>query len=121
MLLRRAGFLLTLCLLFAAGCATTGSGGGDANTVYLQVQNNLTGLTGVTVYLVGDGGTRRTLGPVESNRTAEYTRDLRTGNYTLVASRAGGADIVSEQFRVDQPGTVVHWSMLANQISFSRR
>lgn len=109
-------------LTAAAGCATSSSvATGDAMNVQIQVDNNLRGITGVSVYLLSDRGGRRSLGPLESNNRATYDRELRAGDYQLVASRVGGEDIVSERFRVDTDNLVVIWAIAQNQLTFGER
>ncbi|MGH7446022.1 MAG: hypothetical protein ACREK1_03215 [Longimicrobiales bacterium] len=114
-----AVFMLALSAL--CGCATSSAvATGETVSVQLQVDNNLRGITGVSVYLLSDTGTRRSLGPVESNRQATYTRTMRAGDYQLIAARVGAEDIVSERFRVDAD-VVVIWSLAQNQLTFGER
>lgn len=109
-------------LLAVAGCATSSAvADGDALNVQIQVDNNLRGITGVSVYLLSDTGGRRSLGPLESNQRNSYDRSLRSGDYQLVASRVGGEDIVSERFRVDTDNLVVIWALAQNQLTFGQR
>lgn len=116
--IRLLAVLLLLCAV--PGCATGGAAG-DAISVQLQVNNDLSGITGVVVHLVTEAGIRRTLGPVESNRVGEFQRNLRLGDYAFIATRVGGPDIVSERFRVDDPNVVVTWNIQSNQLTFTRR
>ena len=115
----------TLLLAFitgAAGCATSSAvAEGEAMSVQIEVDNNLRGITGVSVYLISPGGSRRSLGPIESNNRATYNRELRAGDYQLVATRVGDSDIVSERFRVDTNGLVVRWALAQNQLTFGQR
>lgn len=109
-------------VLAVAGCATSSAvADGDALNVQIQVDNNLRGITGVSVYLLSDSGGRRSLGPLESNQRNSYDRSLRSGDYQLVASRVGGEDIVSERFRVDTDNLVVIWALAQNQLTFGQR
>lgn len=109
-------------LLAVAGCATSSAvADGDALNVQIQVDNNLRGITGVSIYLLSDTGGRRSLGPLESNQRNSYDRSLRSGDYQLVASRVGGEDIVSERFRVDTDNLVVIWALAQNQLTFGQR
>lgn len=109
-------------MLALAGCATSSAvANGDPLNVQIQVDNNLRGITGVSVYLLSDSGGRRSLGPLESNQRTTYDRSLRSGDYQLVASRVGGADIVSERFRVDTDNLVVIWALAQNQLTFGQR
>ena len=124
--MHRRTFLSLTSSLFAlivlAGCATSSSvATGEAMTVQIQVDNNLRGITGVSVYLLSDRGGRRSLGPLESNTRGTYDRELRSGDYQLVASRVGGDDIISERFRVDTDNLVVIWAIAQNQLTFGER
>jgi predicted polyphosphate/ATP-dependent NAD kinase len=112
--------LLALTAAGAAACAS-GGGGGTAHDVTIEIDNNLPMIAGVSAYLVTSTGGRRSLGPVESNRTATFQRNLRTGDYQLLATRVGvPEDIISERFRVDT-AAVVSWNMSANQITIRTR
>jgi hypothetical protein len=124
MQLRRIPILaVTLTALMAlAGCATSSAvATGETLDVQLQVDNNLRDITGVSVYLLTDTGARRSLGPVESNRQGSYNRALRAGTYQLMATRVGGADILSERFRIDTDNLIVIWAIAQNQITFGER
>ena len=113
--------VLMIALLALTGCASRSAvAAGDALAVQLQVDNNLRDITGVSVYLISDSGSRRSLGPVESNRQGSYSYNLRAGDYQLLATRVGAADILSERFRIDAPVIVV-WSLAQNQITFGER
>jgi hypothetical protein len=109
-----------LVALVSTGCATASSvATGDTLDVQIHVDNNLRGITGVSVYLLSDTGGRRSLGPIESNNRASYSRTLRAGDYQLVATRVGGDDITSERFRVDSDNLVVIWALAQNQLTFA--
>ena len=123
-MLRRA-FLYSAALLLTltiTGCATTSAvASGEELSVQLQIDNNLPGITGVSVYLLSDRGSRRSLGPLESNDKATYDRTLRAGDYQLLATRVGGDDILSERFRLDSDNVVVIWALAQNQLTFAQR
>lgn len=109
-------------LLALTGCATgSAASSGEMLNVQIQVDNNLRGITGVSVYLLSDTGARRSLGPVESNDRVAYNRVMRFGDYQLLATRVGGEDIVSQRFRVDTDGLVVIWALSQNQLTFAQR
>jgi hypothetical protein len=111
-----------IALIAFTGCATSSAvATGEAMNVQIQVDNNLRGITGVSVYLVSDNGGRRSLGPVESNDRNTYDRTLRAGDYQLQATRVGADDILSERFRVDTDGLVVIWALSQNQLTFGQR
>lgn len=123
-MLRRT-FLNSAAVLFAlavTGCATSASvASGDALSVQLQIDNNLRGITGVSVYLLSDTGGRRSLGPLESNNKATFDRSLRAGDYQLLATRVGAEDILSERFRIDTDNIIVIWAIAQNQLTFAQR
>ena len=117
--LNSAAVLLALAV---TGCATGSSvASGDALSVQLQIDNNLRGITGVSVYLLSDTGGRRSLGPLESNNKATFDRSLRAGDYQLLATRVGAEDILSERFRIDTDNTIVIWAIAQNQLTFGQR
>jgi hypothetical protein len=112
---------LIVALIASAGCASSSAvSTGETMQVQLEVDNNLRGITGVSLYLLSDTGARRSLGPVESNRKALYNRTLRAGDYQLIATRVGQEDLVSERFRIDT-SVVVMWSLAQNQLTFVER
>ena len=114
--------VMLIVLLTVAGCATSSAvATGETLDVQLQVDNNLRDITGVSVYLLTDTGARRSLGPIESNRQGAYNRTLRAGTYQLMATRVGGADILSERFRIDTDNLIVIWAIAQNQITFGER
>lgn len=119
---RVLGLLVAMITLATAACATSQNVATGAElTVQLQVDNNLQGITGTSVYLMTESGTRRSLGPVESNRRVNFDRELRAGTYYLLATRVGEPDLTSERFRIDTDNTIVMWNMSANQISVGTR
>ncbi|HEX2166544.1 MAG TPA: hypothetical protein VHG09_04840 [Longimicrobiales bacterium] len=109
-------------LLTFTGCAARSAADpGEMLNVQIQVDNNLRGITGVSIYLLSDTGARRSLGPVESNDRVAYDRMLSFGDYQLIATRVGAEDIVSQRFRVDTDGLVVVWALSQNQLTFAQR
>lgn len=116
------GLLVAMITLVTAACATSQNVATGAElTVQLQIDNNLPGITGTSVYLLTEAGNRRSLGPVESNRRVNFDRELRAGTYYFVATRVGQEDLTSERFRIDTDGTIVMWNMSANQVTFATR
>lgn len=114
--------VLLVALTGTAACATSSAvSSGESLNVQLRVDNNLPNIVGLTVYLMSDNGTRRSLGPVESNREAAYDRTLRAGTYQLIATRVGQPDIESERFRLDTDNLVVIWAVAQNQLTFIER
>ena len=108
-----AGFVMTLAACASSGGANTG----EAYTVPVEVDNNLSGLSGATIYVQRQTGTnRRLLGPAESGQKKTFQWDARDGSYVLVARLTGGqADIVSDVFQV-QNGVVVSWNLAQNRL-----
>lgn len=118
--------LTLLAVLFAAfataACATSSAvASGAMMNTQLEVQNNLQGITGTSIYLVTETGSRRSLGPVESNQTVTFERRLRANTYYLVATRVGQEDLVSERFRIDTDNMTVTWALGQNQITMRQR
>lgn len=114
---------LAAIALAACSAASTGTQGGqDTFLVPIEVDNNLSGLTGATIYIVRSTGTnRRLLGPVESGRKNTFNYDASIGSYRLIARQGVGMDsIVSEQFRLD-PGVYVQWSLGVNRLLLGTR
>ena len=122
MKLRTLGLAVALMTAVAVGGCRTSSAvaTGQNLDVTIEIDNNLPGLTGITAFIITETGARRSLGPVNSNQRLSFERSLRAGNYTLVASRVGGADIVSERFRLDSSPVSVFWNVNVNQLTFSR-
>jgi len=118
----RAASILLVTLVAAAGfyapgCAPTAGSTTDAFVVPIEVDNNLTGLSGASIYINRSTGTsRRLLGPVEAGKKRTFEYDARAGFYRLIARRAMSDDsIVSDTFQL-QPGTMVQWSIPMNRL-----
>jgi hypothetical protein len=120
---RVTGLLVAIIIALAAtACATSQNVATGAQlSVQFQVDNNLINIGGTTVYLITESGSRRSLGPVETNRRVNFDRSVRAGTYYLAATRIGQSDLTSERFRLDTDGTIVIWSMNQNQLSFGQR
>ncbi|HSJ09264.1 MAG TPA: hypothetical protein VK928_05100 [Longimicrobiales bacterium] len=115
-------FVAAVIALAATACATSQNVATGAQlSIQFQVDNNLPNIAGTSVYLITETGSRRSLGPVESNRRVTFDRSVRAGTYYLSATRIGSTDLTSERFRLDTDGTIVIWSMNQNQISFGQR
>jgi hypothetical protein len=109
----------------AACAASTGAGGADSASfiVPIEVENNLSGLEGTSIYIARSSGTgRRLLGPVESGRKRSFEYDAREGTYRLTAKQQGirSDSIVSDAFQL-QPGMVIQWSVPTNRLLTGRR
>jgi len=119
---RLPALLVMLLALVATACATSQNvSSGTQLSVQFQVDNNVRDISGTTVYVVGETGSRRSLGSVEPNRRATFDRSLRAGSYQLIATRVGQTDLVSEQFRLDTDGMIVMWNMNVNQLTFAQK
>lgn len=112
------GFLTVLMLIGAAACAQSAVSSGQVLDVTFEIDNNLPNIAGVSAYVVTETGSRRSLGPIESNQRGTFNRSLRAGTYYLLAGRVGADDIASERFRLDTDSITVMWNLSANQIVF---
>lgn len=111
---------LLLLALGAGACASSAVATGQDLAVTIEIDNNLPDLQGITAFITTDTGSRRSLGPVNSNQRLTIERTLRAGTYYLVASRVGATDIQSERFRLDSSPVMVFWNVNANQVTFAR-
>jgi len=113
--------LVTTAGLSLAACAAkagTEAGAATGFIVPIEVENNLSGLTGTAVYIARSTGTgRRLLGPVETGRKRTFQYDAKEGLYRLTAKQQGtrSDSIVSDPFQL-QPGMVVQWSIPTNRL-----
>ncbi len=112
-----AGLLLTLA---AGACASArgGAGAASAGSVTVDVRNNLTPPTSVSVRVVPENGVGTLLGSVGPSGTARFSFDpaLATGRYRLVARTTAGTDIDSNPFTLGE-GEVATWDMQANLVT----
>ena len=114
-------------LLFAAalvtlGCsAATAGNQGPPRPLALEIDNNLTLPTDLTIYAQTEGGTRRLIGsvPPARNVTFQFTPDSYSTQYRLVARTPLGGQIRSEAFIVGSgmTGQIV-WTLVPNIIGF---
>jgi hypothetical protein len=114
----RALLALVLALVVGA-CSTTSGGRGAAKVsepgVSIQVENDNTPSSDLTVYLVNQSGNRQILGSVPPNRTVtlNYDGPLSGGQFRLLARPNGGRDIVSNPFALGGVARV-RWSLRSN-------
>lgn len=106
--------------LALAACAANTEGtqaGEDTFVVPIEIDNNLSGLAGTSIFIARSTGSgRRLLGPIESGQKKTFSYDARPGMYRLTAKSGMRSDsIVSEQFQLFA-GTSVNWSLAANRI-----
>jgi hypothetical protein len=119
--------LVTVAGLGLAACAAkTGTGAGAATTgfvVPIEVENNLSGLVGTSIYITRSSGTgRRLLGPVENGQKRTFEYDAVAGTFKLIARQQGvrADSIVSDNFQL-QPGMAVQWLIPTNRLLVGSR
>ncbi len=116
--------VLTLAATLAIGYACASGGkGGPLPPVNIEVQNNLSVPTDVTVWLVS-GGIRQQVGYVPGNETKTFTITPSSGaqRYRLSAERPLARPIRSPSFNYipEQTGTIV-WALIPNIVTFRGR
>ena len=118
--LRPIRTLLALVLALAVAACSTTSGGqsgarGERPGVSIQVENDNTPSSDLTVYMVSSGGSRQIIGTVPPNRTVtlRYDGPIVGGQFRLLARPNGGRDIVSNPFSLGGV-TRVRWSLQSN-------
>jgi hypothetical protein len=118
-----ASLISVVGLIAAVGCA----GHHQINTapphpIAVQVNNNLTVPTELTVYIAQDqGGQRQMLGtvPGAQTKTFNYTPASWGQRYRLIAERQLAGPIRSPGFTVDDPQTgTITWALAPNQVQF---
>ncbi|HEX6693318.1 MAG TPA: hypothetical protein VF035_01320 [Longimicrobiales bacterium] len=116
-----AASILALVLVFSS-CATTNqsgdavSAGGPTYPVSINIDNNLSNLQAVTIYIARESGGRQMLGSVESGRKHTFTYNASNGVHTLSARRGSGQqDITSERIQFAGPMAVT-WHLSQNQV-----
>jgi len=117
--------LLLLTIAAGAGLAACAAKSGDGAeaaatgfVVPIEVENNLSSLSGASIYIARANGTgRRLLGPVESGRKRTFDYDARAGMFRLTAKPQGvrADSVLSDPFQL-QPGMVVQWSIPNNRL-----
>jgi hypothetical protein len=116
-----AASIMAIVLVFSSCAANTqGSadtaGGGPTYPVSIVIDNNLSNLQAVTIYIARESGGRQMLGSVESGRKHTFTYNASNGVHTLSARRGSGQqDIVSERLQFGGPMTVT-WHLSQNQV-----
>lgn len=108
----------------AAACASGGKHESDQGTpppIRVEVQNNLTVPTEITVYISDDVGNRRQLGFVEGNQVQSFTFQPTSygQRYRLIAVRQLARPVSSPTFIIgsETTGTVV-WQLFPNLVNF---
>ena len=114
-----AASILALVLVFSSCAANTGETSADAGPTYpvsIVIDNNLSNLQAVTIYIARESGGRQMLGSVESGRKHTFTYNASNGVHTLSARRGSGQqDITSERLQF-AGSTVVTWHLSQNQV-----
>ena len=116
---------LVLVLLAALpllhGCRTAGRGSQRAETVLIEVENNVPLATAFTVYAFSETGTRRLLGSLSPGRpaTLRLTSADITGRWRFTAVRQLGSAITSPLIAVNGGDTVL-WNLRANTVLLVR-
>jgi hypothetical protein len=118
------GLVLVALVLLAlvTGCATGGGMEGGAGEVLVQVENNLTPSTSLTVWAVRlPSGSRQLLGTVAPRRTALLRFDPASGGqYRLVARPTAGNEIVSNPVNLTGAAQL-RWDLRANLASVTEQ
>ncbi len=121
--LRASTFTAAIATAALVGCASGGMGrsSGPPNAVQLEIKNNLTLPSDLTVWAVGQGGTRMMLGdvPPATTQTFTFKPASYSERYYLLATRQLKRPIRSQRFSVgdDQTGTIV-WTLVPNIVGF---
>jgi hypothetical protein len=121
---RAVAFTIAAAAAIAApyGCASAGHRGDDAmHPVNVEINNNLTVPTVITVFVDQGDNSRRMLGtvPGAATRTFQFTPISFSQPYRLIAQRQLAREIRSQPFTIgsDMTGTV-EWSLIPNIVGF---
>jgi hypothetical protein len=109
----------------AAGSAASTSGGpspADDRVIIVQVNNNLTPPSVVTVRVEAVSGARIVLGTVPPGvkRPLRFKESMFATEFQLVAVQADGTTVTSRTFQL-YPQAVVFWSLRDNMVAVSER
>lgn len=117
-LLRRASALMAGLAL--AACATSHAKG-DAPTATVQLTNDLTPPSGVTVYAVTSNG-RQILGdvPPGAQQALQLPLAARTLRVRLIAQQPNGRAVSSQPIVVTSDNTQINWDLRSNSVWFPR-
>lgn len=115
-----------LALALGLTVATAGCAGSQSEATYgerdvgddeaaVVVDNMNSGVSDLTVYIMGEFGTRRRLGSVGLSGEETFTVEGLNwgGQFRLVGDPLGGGEIESRTFQM-RPGTVVEWRIRDN-------
>lgn len=116
--------VLVLVLLAALpllhGCRTL-RGSQRAETVLVEIENEVTLPTAFTVYAFSEAGTRRLIGSLSPGRpgTLRLSSSRLTGRWRFTAVRQLGSPITSPLIAV-RDGDTVLWNLRANTVVVAR-
>jgi hypothetical protein len=127
--LSRLYWALPVALPLLLGCAAGSAASGprapspaDARTIIVQVNNNLTPRSVVTVRVEAVSGARVTLGSVPPGgiRQLRLKETVFTTAFQLVALRADGSTVTSRAFQLS-PRALVIWSLRTNALEVTEQ
>lgn len=87
----------------------------------VHLTNDLAPPSDVTVYAIGQDGTRRLLGDVPPNkdRALRIPNDLFPGtSFRIVAQRTAGRSVVSQPITATSGGGIIDWDLQTNAVWF---
>jgi hypothetical protein len=118
-----AAILTAACASTPEASSTTPPGGGSAAATggsVVTLDNNLSAMTAVTVFLEPEsGGVRQSLGVIDAGASKSLPMTVQRGWYILVAQRPTG-DLRSDRFQVPGPSTIA-WDMQFNRVRVTAR
>ncbi len=117
-----ASFIIIGAAAVQSGCASARGRSGPVRPVELDIENNLTVPTDLSVYAIRvNGGARQIIGdvPPATTKAFQFTPDSYSEVYRLVASGPNGRAIRSQSFIVgyDMTGQII-WTLVPNIIGF---
>jgi hypothetical protein len=120
----RTTLALVLPLALLAGCGGASREGGTGepepgSEITVEVRNNVTPPTSLTVWSVTNTGSRQLLGTVPPRRDRSFELSLgRVGRQLqLVAETADGTNIPSRPFIVSRDAVAVEWTLYPNTLT----
>jgi hypothetical protein len=122
--LLRAGVVLLLAVA-STSCAALRrgmSGAGeeppvDPDAITVDVRNNVSPPTGITVYVLTDAGTRYRLGTVTGSSTERFVVDVPpVGRIRFYARTSEGREIASNPVSL-RPSQMLEWDLFSNVVS----
>ncbi len=110
---------LSLSLSLSAGvsCAMGARSAETPGQVVVEVRNNLTPPTSITVFVLPESGGREYLGSVDPLDTRELTvPQPPTGTYRFLARTAEGSEFVTNPVAF-RPGEVLQWDVFSGVVT----